>query len=98
MRDRNVADPKKPVDLIVANTMHEAAERIESLSDFIRALGFKKSEIDAQMNKEIARNLLMDIATQGNIKVVYAALKAIGAPSSADDIAVGLQAVRETTG
>lgn len=90
-----MSEPKKPIDLIVANTMHHCMSRWDALGEFIRSLGFSSGEIDQQMHKEIARKLLMDIATNASITKVYAALKAVGAPCSSDDIKEGLQAVKE---
>jgi hypothetical protein len=90
-----VSDPSKPIDLIVSNALYHIIARWDALDAFIRGLGFSRAEVDAQMHKEIARKLLMDIATNASIAKVHAALKAVGAPCSSDDIKEGIQAVRD---
>lgn len=89
----------KPIDLIVANAMHEVAEAMRLAEKFSKAV--KGKAVPIEVNKEncahIARHLLCQIAHNGSKTKVYAALKLLGAPCSDADIREGVQAVMEFT-
>jgi negative regulator of sigma E activity len=93
----------RPVDLIVANVMHDAVgqksgaeDLMHRLAKALKAEGMKnvppvpKLELDPH---EVARTLLCRIAHDASIKVVFSALKAASAPCSSSDITEGIQAV-----
>lgn len=88
----------KPVDLIVANTMHRCVQRTEAAAPMVKMLigaeGGSRSFEDALL-ENFARAILVDIASEADIAKVYAALKAVGAPCSRDDISEGRRAVLE---
>lgn len=88
----------EPIDLIVANTMHRSVARVEafrqSLESALRMSGEKRS-LDAVITDQTARALLCDVAQLADMRHVYAALKAVGAPCSADDIEEGRTAIKE---
>jgi hypothetical protein len=88
----------KPVDLIVATTMHEALRAVkefEAIKGIIAKFGTFKQDDVPDMNAEIARKLLCSISHDAHISKIYEALKAVGAPCSADDIKESIKAVRE---
>ena len=77
----------KPVDLIVATTMHEALRAVKEF-EMVKGLFSKIGKIDTEtlpdVNAEIARKLLCAIAHDAHISKVYEALKAVGAPATGD--------------
>lgn len=82
----------KPVDLIVANALHDLAQRHEEFPPLVRALIDKHAD---RRNEAAARDLLVQIACGAGIGPVCAALAAVGAPSSAEEIGQRFDAVRE---
>lgn len=90
----------RPIDLIVANVMHGAVEAAGSADYMVELL--TKAGLPAQkhpdIHAEVARKLLCEIAHDASIGKIYAALKAVGAPCSADDIKEGMRAVEERAG
>jgi hypothetical protein len=90
----------KPIDLVVANLMHEISREIVIAMAFVKDVTKRELQIDTmdkQLANQIARKLLCEISHEANISHVYAALKAVGAPHSVADIKEGLQAVKETS-
>ena len=93
----------KPIDLVVANVMHEAIEldnQVAKLETAAVRSGLKISKkerdaINANVAESVARQLLCQSAHDCPISTVYAALKAIKAPATTTDILDGLQAVRD---
>lgn len=84
----------KPVDLIVANTLHEAASMREQLPEVL------KSALDNNLENgdgidQVSRALLSNMAASGTIHQVRLALAAIGAPSERDEIRRQFRAVCE---
>ena len=93
----------KPIDLIVANVMHEAAPLAAQLDRLIGILRQRMPQGatllgDADPRDDVARKLLCVIAHDASMSVVYAALKVCDAPCSAELIGEGLQAVRDRAG
>lgn len=99
----------KPIDLIVANVMHETVDTLKAgLSlgaKFVAVLGVDKppdrtAEImaDPENQEVIVRYLLCQIAHQAALPRVLDALKAVGAPCSLDDIREGFTAAKENAG
>lgn len=87
----------KPIDLIVANTMHDIAETIRAAQAFTRAVGGKfSSDIDQDARDAIARMLLRNVARDAPLSAVLKALKIIGAPNSHDDIDEAVKSVMES--
>ncbi len=92
-----------PVDLIVANVMHEAVAQEKLIDRFLEET--KKAlptadvaTLSMAIEMATARQLLTRIAETAQMKHVYAALAAVGAPSSADLIKDGIQAVKDGLG
>jgi hypothetical protein len=96
----------KPVDLVVANKMHEAMGLIataESLQRKLAALSGTDRKIEAIIDHEqgreaLARHLLCAISHECGIEIVLHALGSVKAPGTMADIAEGLQAVRDRQG
>ena len=88
----------KPIDLIVANAMHEFVGKIALARKLVKAIGLKNvtAEIDAEACEQMARQLLCDIAHEASISKVHEALKIVGAPHSADDMMEGVRAAAES--
>ena len=96
----------RPIDLIVANVMHDAAgfdpliDKILHVAEQFRP-DLKKSlkkDLDASFYDDVARRLLCMIANEAKIADVHKALAAVGAPASAEMIGEGVQAVRDRQG
>ena len=89
----------KPIDLIVANRMHELADEVsillESVAPFAPLLADSKGAIEACAYEAASRALLVAIAKHASIEKVFTALKSVGAPCSIDDIREGLTAIKE---
>ena len=94
----------KPIDLIVANAMHDAVASLHAADPLIEALmaEAKRRNIELppapkpSLNADnMARDLLCKIAHDADISKVFAALKAVGAPDTADMIREGVQAVKD---
>lgn len=82
----------KPIDLIVANVMHDVCEK----ANFIEALVGAKQKIKApDVTEATARRLLCQIAHDGHLSVVLEALKSCKAPATLDMIGEGIQAVKD---
>ena len=79
----------KPVDLIIANELHRAAEIIEP------RFSTRKEAERTEIFQSIARQVLCDIAHQGRIEVVAKALEAIGVCGGVDGIKSRMQGVLE---
>lgn len=88
----------KPIDLIVANTMHDTMRKVtDAHTVMCAATGKDRSiEVDRIGREAIARHLLCQIAHDASMSNVFAALKAIGAPHSDDDISESVKAVLES--
>lgn len=88
----------KPVDLIVANTMHDIVgllPMLKTLDDVLKQCGAKTGTPVDIIHTAAARRLLTEIAKQADISKVYAALKAVGAPDTAEMIGEGIKAVQD---
>ena len=94
----------KPVDLVVANIMHEGAAfnalRPDVLRQAIELAGQKATtenitKVKDTLAEMIARKLLCEISYQCSLKIVMSALKSVKAPCSIADILDGLQAVED---
>lgn len=87
---------EKPVDLIVANVLHDATgveREVSSVKSDGKAL--YDDDMRRTLQEATARRLLMDIADQAALPNVLRALAAVGAPSRIEDIAEGIAAIRE---
>jgi hypothetical protein len=95
----------KPIDLIVANVMHDAFNALAAMEDQRRKLDhiMRKAGIHAAIDvggiddlpDVIAHMLLCAIAHESSLVDVQRALSALGAPASRDMINEGLQAIRD---
>ncbi len=91
----------KPVDLIVANVMHESVGKLAGVERLYHSLtGNKMSRSESDdaadvVTSLIARDLLKRLADEAPLIDVFAALAAVKAPSSKSDIKEGMQAVRD---
>jgi len=88
----------KPVDLVVANIMHEAVSLLDVtnlLTDILAQTKGKRSKEDKMILDAVARKLLCSISHECSIATVLAALEAIKAPSTLAMISEGLQAVKD---
>lgn len=90
----------KPIDLIVANHMHDVVSGAIQKIALLQSLGVDDKRITLENAVKqgadyIARDLLCSIAMSADIRKIYAALKAVGAPDSAAMIREGIQAVRD---
>lgn len=98
----------KPIDLIVADTMHDYARRMQNARAILSAMqeashgrsggGSVASEakrIGIDVNVEIARTLLCQISHNAKIADVLKALSACGAPATLELLGEGLKAVEE---
>lgn len=96
----------KPINLIVANKMHEVVEQIavvdramQSMKSLANKAGIQSPPVSAVSAEDhasdIARSLLCAIAHSADMAKVYSALAAVGAPKTEADIKDGLQAVRD---
>ena len=87
----------KPIDLIVANAMHEYVSKLLLARDLAKALGAKGTFFTDEATHDVmARSLLCNISHDAHIGKVYAALQAVGAPCSADDMREGVKAAAES--
>jgi hypothetical protein len=97
----------RPLDLVVANYMHDLAGATEKL-DQLLALMMKDGASSAERTAKVAeitghtdwheaiiRKMLCEIAHCCPLPVVQAALSAVKAPSTVADFKEGLQAVRD---
>lgn len=95
----------KPIDLIVANIMHDAFDLIQAAMaardqalDLVKKHGLDPAQFKLDMPntaEQIARKLLCEIAHEAPVSDVYTALASVKAPSSADLISEGLQAIKD---
>lgn len=83
----------RPVELIVANTLHEVAENIEQVE--MLGGGPLSAPATARLHDDLARRLLCDIAHGARMETVARALAAAGVCGGADGIAQRLAAARE---
>lgn len=95
----------KPVDLVVANVMHEGSAFNVHNEDVVRAAieiaGRKADAANIQnvrhaLAEMVARKLLCEISHHCSVKTVMVALKAVKAPCSISDILDGLEAVEDS--
>lgn len=95
----------KPIDLVIANTMHEAAKSLDVIDELAKELLNTNNSPDhhkliaagrSAFREQIARKLLCSISHDCTLDVVFSALAHLGAPSSSDMIQDGLQAVQDT--
>lgn len=80
----------KPVDLIVANELHELAAKIERMP-----VALQTSLVDDKLMEAIARAIVCNIAHQAGLAVVLKLLEAAGVCDGLDGIAQRFQATRE---
>lgn len=80
----------KPVDLIIANRLHETAERLASVPQALLTVARPE-----QLSAELARALLCAVSHDAALPLVLKALAVAGAPSTLDEIAQRLQAARD---
>ncbi len=85
----------KPIDLIVANSMHRCASEMEVIKSLVGAFKISEPEIRPAIAENVARLILQSLARDGRSVDVYAALRAVGAPCSVEDIHEGITAVLE---
>jgi hypothetical protein len=85
----------KPVELIVANVLHECAARRERLPIAARAL-INSHRITR--DEALARDLAINIVAHASIANVLQALAAIGAPATLDEVGQRFDAVVEQRG
>ena len=91
----------KPVDLIVANVMHEVADELRRVQAIVDDLTKKAGMIQSvqppfdQIYRDVARSLLCNISHDADLSVVFSALAACKAPATAEMISEGLQAVQD---
>jgi len=92
----------KPLDLVVANKMHDAYGRYRQYVQTMAQLAGDRAPglnlTDPHFAEAVARDLLCTISHTCPIETVFAALAAIKAPHSLADIADGLQAVKDRVG
>ncbi|MGE0022482.1 MAG: hypothetical protein AB7S70_02495 [Hyphomicrobium sp.] len=81
----------RPVELIVANTLHDIAANMERRPPE----GFTAADWD-DFHASLARTLLCQIAHAGDMAVVEAALAAAGVCGGAKGVGQRMQAVRES--
>ncbi len=90
----------RPVDLIVANELHDAAARIERIEACNPKLNlfeplFGDPATRRAISESCARQLLCAIAHQGAMDRVLAALAAVGAPATLTELDQRFTAVRD---
>lgn len=81
-----------PVELIVANVIHQLVSGIGELPDNLKELMGRQSDV---VLEDTARQILCQIAHESNIRIVFAALAAANAPSNKDDIKARLVAAKD---
>lgn len=99
----------KPIDLIVAETMHRYASNMQTARMFLKEMREAKPDlhqgrtfdeavrhIGIDVREELARTLLCKIAHDARVGDVLKALQSVGAPATLDFIADGLKAVEES--
>ena len=86
----------KPIDLIVANVMHECAE-YRRLSLHIAGQQSKKDQkiLEKAMQEQTARKLLCSISHDADLQFVMAALDVCKAPHTLELVGEGLQAIKD---
>lgn len=92
----------KPVDLVVANTMHEAVQAINAASSHVGTLQKMLEKLGATVTSAmpdasdaVARKMLCNISHEVPIAVVMKALASVTSFKTLGDINDGLQAVRD---
>lgn len=81
----------KPIGLITANVIHEAADQVARLPEPLAEL----ARDAANLNSAIARELLCTISHDAALPVVLRALAAVDAPATLEEIAARMTAARE---
>lgn len=84
----------KPVELIVANAVHDIASRTTALPPELIALAAGAENRDP-VAEACARHLLCALAHDAALPVILRALAATGAPATIADLAQRLTAVRD---
>ena len=84
----------KPVELIIANALHDALSRAEMMPEEWR-VGLIDKICAEESAVPFGRMLLKEIADSASDNVILKALAAIGAPATKAAIAQRLQAVRD---
>lgn len=79
-----------PVDLIVAKMMDDCAEKIALIPAKLIEAADPEALVDA-----LARRLLCDISHSAGLPRVLAALAAVGAPSTGEELTSRLRAVQD---
>ena len=90
----------RPIDLIVANMMHEAVDASETANDLVKHLEKAGLRIDGTppltgFAEQVAREMLCRVAHNATMEQVFKALAAVGAPCCSDDINEGMRAVKD---
>lgn len=80
-----------PLELIIANAMHTAAERLERFPEPMRTAVLQHDHL----HPTLARDLLIQIAYKAGIHTVVALIGAAGGPASLEELAQRWQAVLE---
>lgn len=81
----------KPVELIIANTVHDAAEQMAR-----NKLLFDTVQADpGAVHEAIARKLLCSLSHDAALSMVLRALGAVGGPATLSDIGARLVAARD---
>jgi len=93
----------KPINLIIANTMHAAVASIQDAQHTRDAMtsmcNIPSKPVDLTgVNELVARRLLCDIAHQASVKDILTCLGACNAPNTLDLIGEGMQAVKDEQG
>lgn len=82
-----------PVDLVIANALHQAADTIERMPGFLRTAAQTDTE---RLHDALARDLLRKIAETARLDVVLVALAAAGGPATLAEVAQRWQATLDS--
>lgn len=85
----------KPVELVLANTLHEDLSKIETLPEPIRSAAARGGPSRGSLVEGIARSALCRIAHDVPIAVVLRALAAAGAPGTLAEVEARIAAVED---
>lgn len=84
----------KPINLIIANEVHEIAAKIESLPSPIGTI-IQKPDVEKTICDGVLRNILCAIAHQANMHHVVAALISIGVDANSETVRQRIRAARD---
>jgi hypothetical protein len=84
----------RPVELIITERMHNAAQRVEQAAGQ-DAAGTADAIAKPTFAEALARQLLCDVAHKASVPRVLEALAAIGGPSTPAEVMARLDAARE---